>query len=173
MNKLLTPLFALLFALNVWAEIPNGYYTNAIGKQDEELMTALEGIIYTHSLLSYDYMWIAYDVTDLGSDGYYIDMYSTCKYNNASEHVAGASAVGEGKAYELAETLGIDYSKTLFENMKNDFEKYHPQCFRLMEHEEYVDPVIQLFMEKLPLDEMKTGPTTSSGLGPEYSEYSK
>ena len=96
MNKLLTPLFALLFALNVWAEIPNGYYTNAIGKQDEELMTALEGIIYTHSLLSYDYMWIAYDVTDLGSDGYYIDMYSTCKYNNASEHVAGASAVGEG-----------------------------------------------------------------------------
>ena len=84
-----------------------------------------------------------------------------------------ASAVGEGKAYELAETLGIDYSKTLFENMKNDFEKYHPQCFRLMEHEEYVDPVIQLFMEKLPLDEMKTGPTTSSGLGPEYSEYSK
>ena len=96
MKKILTPLIALFMGLAAWAEIPSGYYTNAIGKQDEALMTALEGIIYTHTKLSYNYMWTAYDVTDLGSDGYYIDMYSTCKYNNASAHVAGASYVGEG-----------------------------------------------------------------------------
>lgn len=96
MKKLTTLFITMLMGLTAWGDIPNGYYVNAIGKQDEELMSALEGIIYTHSLLDYNYMWIAYDVTDVGSDGYYIDMYSDCKYNNQSAHVAGASFVGEG-----------------------------------------------------------------------------
>ena len=96
MKKLTTLFITMLMGLTAWSDIPNGYYVNAIGKQDEELMSALEGIIYTHSLLDYNYMWIAYDVTDVGSDGYYIDMYSDCKYNNQSAHVAGASFVGEG-----------------------------------------------------------------------------
>ncbi len=96
MKKLTTLFITMLMGLTAWGDIPNGYYVNAIGKQDEELMSALEGIIYTHSLLDYNYMWIAYDVTDMGSDGYYIDMYSDCKYNNQSAHVAGASFVGEG-----------------------------------------------------------------------------
>lgn len=96
MKKITSLLLTVLIGTSAWADIPTGYYANAIGKQNEALMTALEGIIYTHSLLSYDYMWIAYDVTDVGSDGYYIDMYSNCKYNNQSAHVAGASYVGEG-----------------------------------------------------------------------------
>ena len=79
-----------------WADIPDGYYANAIGKSDEALMTALEGIIYTHSQLGYNDLWDAYPYTDAGSDGYYIDMYSTCKYNHSSTHVSGASNVGEG-----------------------------------------------------------------------------
>ena len=96
MKKSFYTLLTILMGLSAWADIPVGYYSNAIGKQNEELMTALEGIIYTHTLLGYDYMWTAYDMTDMGSDGYYIDMYSDCKYNNQSAHVGGASYVGEG-----------------------------------------------------------------------------
>ena len=96
MKKSFYTLLTMLMGLSAWADIPVGYYSNAIGKQNEELMTALEGIIYTHTLLGYDYMWTAYDMTDMGSDGYYIDMYSDCKYNNQSTHVGGASYVGEG-----------------------------------------------------------------------------
>ena len=96
MKKTIISLLVALVGLSAWADIPDGFYRNAQGKQDEELMTALEGIIYTHTLLSYDYMWTAYDVTDVGSDGYYIDMYSNCKYNNKSTHVSGASYVGQG-----------------------------------------------------------------------------
>ena len=96
MKRFLTPLLTLMICLSALADIPSGYYNNAIGKSDEALMTALEGIIFTHSELSYDYMWIAYDSTDVGSDGYYIDMYSNCKYDNTAAHVAGASYVGEG-----------------------------------------------------------------------------
>ena len=54
----------MLLGLTAWADIPNGYYTNAIGKQDEALMTALEGIIYTHNQLGYNSLWDIYDNTD-------------------------------------------------------------------------------------------------------------
>ena len=96
MRNIITSLLILLIGLSTLANIPNGYYNNAVGKKDEALMTALEGIIYTHTKLSYNYMWTAYDSTDVGDDGYYIDMYSNCKYNHNSTHVAGASYVGEG-----------------------------------------------------------------------------
>lgn len=94
--KKITTLFALLVGLTAMADIPNGYYTNAVGKSDEALMTALEGIINYHSQLGYNDLWDSYPYTDTGSDGYYIDMYSTCKYNHDSYHVSGASNVGQG-----------------------------------------------------------------------------
>ncbi len=94
-NKTLL-LISMLIGFSAWAGIPNGYYTNAVGKHDEALMTALEGIIYNHTLLSYNYMWTAYDSTDVADDGYYIDMYSTCKYNHDSYHVGNATYVGQG-----------------------------------------------------------------------------
>lgn len=97
MKRIITPLVLIgAWCAIVSATVPQGYYTNAVGKHDEGLMTALEGIIYTHTELGYDYMWIAYDSTDVGADGYYIDMYSTCKYNKYSTHVGGASHVGQG-----------------------------------------------------------------------------
>ena len=96
MKKIFTFLLTVLIGLSAWADIPDGYYANAVGKQDEALMTALEGIINVHSQLSYNFLWDCYPYTDAGSDGYYIDMYSNCKYNHNSDHVAGASYVGEG-----------------------------------------------------------------------------
>jgi len=86
----------MIAGLTAWADVPSGYYVNAIGKQDEALMTALEGIINTHSQLGYNALWDAYPFTDAGSDGYYIDMYSTCKYNHDSPHPGSASYVGQG-----------------------------------------------------------------------------
>ena len=89
-------MLTLLVGLTAGADIPTGYYVNAIGKQDEALMTALEGIIYTHSQLGYNYLWDAYLNTDMGSDGYYIDMYSTCKYNHESYHVVNIPSLKVG-----------------------------------------------------------------------------
>jgi len=96
MKKTFTSLTILLASLASWASIPSGYYDNAIGKSDEALMSALESIIYSHTELTYAYMWTAFDYTDVGDDGYYIDMYSNCKYNNQSDHTSGASYVGQG-----------------------------------------------------------------------------
>ena len=96
MKRILTPLLTLMICLSAMADIPRGYYTNANGKSDEELMTALEGIIYPHTQLGYNDLWDCYVTTDMGNDGYYIDMYSTCKYNHSSPHVGTASYVGQG-----------------------------------------------------------------------------
>ena len=96
MKKITTLLLVTVACMTAWADIPTGYYANAIGKQDEALMTALEGIIYTHSQLGYNFLWDCYPYTDAGDDGYYIDMYSTSKYNHESAHPGGASYVGQG-----------------------------------------------------------------------------
>ena len=96
MKKIYTFLLTALIGMTAWADIPNGYYANAIGKKDEALMTALEGIINIHSQLSYNFLWDCYPYTDAGSDGYYIDMYSTCQYNHDSNHPGNASYVGQG-----------------------------------------------------------------------------
>ena len=92
----LLSLITLLACVTAIAEVPNGYYSTAIGKQDAELMTALEDIIFDHSLLGYNYLWDCYPCTDAGDDGYYIDMYSTCKYNHDTFHPGTASYVGQG-----------------------------------------------------------------------------
>ena len=96
MRRNLLLVLAVMAALTAWADIPAGYYTNANGKSDEQLMAALEGIIYTHTQLDYNELWDCYVTTDMGNDGYYIDMYSTCKYNHSSYHVGTASYVGQG-----------------------------------------------------------------------------
>ncbi len=96
MKQITSILLTLLVGMTAMADIPDGYYTNAVGKSDEALMTALEGIVYTHTQLGYNDLWDCYPTTDMGSDGYYIDMYSTCKYNHDSYHVSAASDVGQG-----------------------------------------------------------------------------
>ena len=96
MKQFTTLLLSAFVCLSSLATIPKGYYNNAIGKHDEALMSALETIIRPHTELSYDFLWTAFDSTDMGSDGYYIDMYSNCKYNNQSNHPSGCSHVGEG-----------------------------------------------------------------------------
>ncbi len=96
MKRSIISVLSLLLGLMTWADIPVGYYNNAIGKSDKALMTALEGIIYTHTQLGYNDLWDCYVTTDMGDDGYYIDMYSTCKYNHSSYHVGTASYVGQG-----------------------------------------------------------------------------
>ena len=58
--KKITTLFALLVGLTAMADIPNGYYTNAVGKSDEALMTALRNIIRPHTQLSYSALWDAF-----------------------------------------------------------------------------------------------------------------
>ena len=75
------------------------YYEPADGKKGEALKTAMCGIIYNRTEKSYDYLWTAFQTTDVRSDGKIWDMYS-----NATNYVPGGSAQGanysgEGDSY--------------------------------------------------------------------------
>ena len=74
----------------VWAQGPNNtgtYYKNANGKSGENLRTALASIITAnHSVVSYDGLISAYELTDTRPDGYVRDWYScTTNYRHGQD----------------------------------------------------------------------------------------
>ena len=74
---------------------PADYYSNALNKSDQALLTALYNIITTHTNIGYDGLWEAYEDTDTDSRGYYIDMYSTYDKYNYSKKCGSYSAIGD------------------------------------------------------------------------------
>ncbi len=77
----------------------SSYYAPADGKKGAQLKTAMSGIIYNRTEKSYDYLWTAFQTTDVRSDGKIWDMYS-----NTTNYVPGGSAQGanysaEGESY--------------------------------------------------------------------------
>lgn len=74
---------------------PDGYYSNALNKSDQALLTALYQIITSHTNIGYDGLWEAYDDTDTDSRGYYIDMYSTYDKYTYSNKCGSYSAIGD------------------------------------------------------------------------------
>ncbi len=83
-----------MVAATATAQIPDGYYDAAENKTKQALLTALYNIIHAHTTIDYDDLWDAYTTTDTGSDGYYIDMYSTAKYT-ASNKCGNYNSVGD------------------------------------------------------------------------------
>ena len=93
-KSLLIIVTVIVAAMSASAAVPDGYYNNAENKTQQALLTALYNIIHSHTKISYDGLWDAYTSTDTGSDGYYIDMYSTAKYTSSNK-CGNYSAVGD------------------------------------------------------------------------------
>ncbi len=106
MNKRNLLAVALLFCLAtpLLASIPSGYYTSASGKYGAALKTALASIITSgHDAQSYAGVWTAYKTTDLRSDGYIWDRYSsitnyTYGYQGGQGNACG-NYTAEGSCY--------------------------------------------------------------------------
>lgn len=79
-------------------------------------------------------------------------------------------AVKDGKAFELANELGIDCKADVLRLLETDLEKHCYLCVHLMSDNEYRAKAIKLFREKLPLEELKAAPTTELGLGKEFKK---
>lgn len=84
MKKYLTTTILLLFGFCTFAQVPEGYYNSAIGKQGEELRTALFQIINNHTALDYSDLWNAYQYTDCMPSGKVWDIYSDVPDGNAA-----------------------------------------------------------------------------------------
>lgn len=84
-KSLFTIVAIAIATMSASATVPDGYYDNAENKTKQQLLTALYNIIHSHTKIDYDDLWNAYTTTDTGSDGYYIDMYSTAKYTSSNK----------------------------------------------------------------------------------------
>lgn len=110
MKKLLFALIFFFSASYLFAQIPNGYYTNAQNKKGYALRSALFNIIKNHTTLSYDYLWDAYEYTDLKPNGKVWDMYSDIpgqtppyEYTYGSDQCGNYS--GEGSCYNREHSI--------------------------------------------------------------------
>lgn len=75
-NCLLLVVLTCLFLFFVFAEIPAGYYDDAVGKSGEDLQKSLSTILNDATDVGYDGLWNLYKTTDRRSDGKVWDMYS-------------------------------------------------------------------------------------------------
>lgn len=71
----------------------------------------------------------------------------------------------------IAKNLGIDYASYAFEAIKKDIYEDNNIIILLMQDNKYVDELIELFEEKLPLDEMATGSADEVGLDDNFKDY--
>ncbi len=75
-NCLLIVVLTCLFPFFVFAEIPAGYYDDAVGKSGEDLQKSLSTILNDATDVGYNGLWYLYKTTDRRSDGKVWDMYS-------------------------------------------------------------------------------------------------
>ena len=82
-------------------------------------------------------------------------------------------ALEDGEAVRLAKELDIPFRKQLMDCLINDFDRHYYRCGDLMEDEDYVQPVLKLFADKLPLAEMEGEPRDDLGFGENFEKYNK
>lgn len=116
-RKLHLIIFIVLSFSNLYAEIPEGYYNTAEGKQKAQLKTALHNIIRNHTFLDFDkstsIWWYTYfKTTDWNPEGYFWDMYSNNKRATYSgglmnrEHCMPRSWWGSSSNYSTFDANG-------------------------------------------------------------------
>lgn len=82
-----------------------------------------------------------------------------------------AKAVEKGGHIDLAKRIGLPYKEELYAAMKDNFEMLYSRCGFLMEDDRYVEPILDLFRQKIDLKAIQTGSGTENGFG-EGFEYS-
>lgn len=76
-------------------------------------------------------------------------------------------------AFDLASRLGLNYADQVMKRIREDFDNSYQLISLLMPNEFYVQELLELFAEKLPLEQMAVGPAKELGIGKEWREYDK
>ena len=97
-NCLLLVVLTCLFPFFVFAEIPAGYYDDAVGKSGEDLQKSLSTILNDATDVGYNGLWNLYKTTDRRSDGKVWDMYSDVTNYTFGTDQCGSYGV-EGDCY--------------------------------------------------------------------------
>ena len=87
-------LVVALVGLQATAAIPSNYYNGALGKTDQDLMTALHQKIHGHYRIYYNKLWEKFQSTDC-VDNIIIDRYSNSQFTYSEDQCGAYSGIGE------------------------------------------------------------------------------
>ncbi|WP_302291633.1 HNH endonuclease signature motif containing protein [Barnesiella intestinihominis] len=156
-NCLLLVVLTCLFPFFVFAEIPAGYYDDAVGKSGEDLQKSLSTILNDANDVGYNGLWNLYKTTDRRSDGKVWDMYS-----NVTNYTFGTDQCGsygvEGDCYNREHSVP-----------KSWFNKQSPMVSDIW-HVYPTDGKINGMRSNNPFGEVGSGASSSKN---EFSKWGK
>ena len=79
--------------------------------------------------------------------------------------------LAQGRGVELAQVLGLPYKDALLEALRADFDRLYPHCHWLMDVPAYLDAVLDLYRERVPLEGIEDDPRDEIGLSEEFDRY--
>ncbi len=129
MKHLFLAFISFFLLSNIYAQEPDGYYDDAQGLTGSELKTALFHIISSHTAISYDDIWNAFQSTDKKSDGTVWDIYSNCTYHFGTDQCG--SYGGECDCYNREHS----FPKSWF----NDASPMYTDLFHIYPSDGYVN----------------------------------
>ncbi|MBQ6080245.1 MAG: endonuclease [Muribaculaceae bacterium] len=87
-------LVVMAVGLQAVAAIPSGYYNNALGKNDQQLMSSLHQIINGHYRIYYGNLWEKFKTTDCNGNTI-IDRYSTTQFTYSVDQCGTYNTIGQ------------------------------------------------------------------------------
>lgn len=128
MKKNLLNLMLLLVAmtgLQAMAAIPSGYYNTALGKSDQQLMTALHQKIHNHYMVYYNNLWEKFKTTDCNGTTI-IDRYSTTQYTYSTNQCGNSGYSGVGDCYNREHSVPNSWWGADQDTMYSDLYHMYP-----------------------------------------------
>lgn len=156
-NCLLLVVLTCLFPFFVFAEIPAGYYDDAVGKSGEDLQKSLSTILNDANDVGYNGLWNLYKTTDRRSDGKVWDMYSDVTNYTFGTDQCGTYGV-EGDCYNREHSVP-----------KSWFNKQSPMVSDIW-HVYPTDGKINGMRSNNPFGEVGSGASSSKN---EFSKWGK
>ncbi|MBQ7941056.1 MAG: endonuclease [Muribaculaceae bacterium] len=95
MKRAIFTVICVIGVLTMYAAAPTGYYAGAQGKNKGALLAALEDIVGEHTTLGYGDLWDLFYESDVTSEGYIWDMYSTSKYTPGKNQCGNYTSIGD------------------------------------------------------------------------------
>ena len=95
LNKIFITFVAFAGFVSLQAAEPVNYYSKCENKGGATLLTALQGIVGNHTVVSYDGLWDVYKTSDVRANGTVWDMYSTKEWVVGKEHCGNYKNVGD------------------------------------------------------------------------------
>ena len=156
-NCLLLVVLTCLFPFFVFAEIPAGYYDDAVGKSGEDLQKSLSTILNDANDVGYNGFWNLFKKTDRRSDGKVWDMYSDVTNYTFGTDQCGSYGV-EGDCYNREHSVP-----------KSWFNKQSPMVSDIW-HVYPTDGKINGMRSNNPFGEVGSGASSSKN---EFSKWGK